>query len=495
MRRRKNIARRKCECYPDFSAELSTLKDVAVQGDYSRLNLPGIIAKIIRKHKSNSAYNRKLCERYQCLDDGVPIFGRVPRFPQQGAPINNQLNSDFFSEIVDFKTGYFAGKPIAYSYSQTDESKAVTGSEEMARRASKALTDFAIYTNLYDVDMQCVKYAAICGYGARLFYIDKPGGKEDPGGKEKVMPILPYQAAFLTETCDISAPLFAVRYYRTEDLSGATICKAEFYDSSHIYYLSGSSFDKLTQVDEPQPHMFGGCPLQGIPNNEELTGDAEKVLSLIDAYDRAISDSSNEIESFAQAYMVFKNIQIPDEEMAKCQSSGAIRWTAATDNADVYFLTKDINDTFLQNFLDRLRDDIYQRSKTPNINDETFGNASGVSLKFKLTQLETKCGMLQAKMQAAGMYMFQLLSNSFMNRLGVHMIPEQCVMEFKRNFPLDALSEAQAAKAMIASGLPKQLVYGNAYSFVDDVSYVMQLIAEEEGDIVSLYKPEEEPEG
>lgn len=57
MRRRKNIARRKCECYPDFSAELSALKDV--QGDYLRLNLPGIIAKIIRKHKSNSAFIRR----------------------------------------------------------------------------------------------------------------------------------------------------------------------------------------------------------------------------------------------------------------------------------------------------------------------------------------------------------------------------------------------------------------------------------------------------
>lgn len=37
--------------------------------------------------------------------------------------INNKIANDFFSEIVDFKTGYFAGKAIAYSYSQTDESE------------------------------------------------------------------------------------------------------------------------------------------------------------------------------------------------------------------------------------------------------------------------------------------------------------------------------------------------------------------------------------
>lgn len=489
--RRTNPARRSCECYPDFSAELEALKNA--NGDYTKINLPEIIAKIIRKHRMNAAYNRKLFERYQCLDGGVPIFSRIPRFPQQGAPINNQLNSDFFSEIVDFKTGYFAGKPIAYTYSNTDESEKDTGSDAAVESVIKELTDFTVRANMYDVDMQCVKYAAICGYGARLFYIDKPLSADMTfSSKENVMPILPYQAAILSETGDISRPEYGVRYYKVRDIHNAVVCKAEFYDSSRIYRFSGGSFDALKQSDEaPKPHMFGSCPLQGIPNNEELTGDAEKVLSLIDAYDRALSDSSNEVENFAQAYMVFKNVQIQDDELAKSQQSGSIRWMTATDNADVYFLTKNIDDTFLQNHLNRLQDDIYHRSKTPNINDETFGTASGVSLKFKLTQLEAKCGMLQAKVQAAGTYMFRLLANSWNNRLKLKAVPEQFVMEFTRNFPLDALSEAQAAQAMIASGLPKQVAFSNAYSFIDDVNYVMDLIAEEEGDTVSLYVPEE----
>lgn len=480
MGKRKNSARRKCECYPDFSAELDALKEK--KGDYEEM-LPSILSKIIRKHRCNARYNRQLFDRYRCLAEGVPIFSRTPRFPQQGEPINNQLNSDFFSEVVDFKTGYFAGKPIAYSYSQTEESRDVTGSEEMAKKAGKALTDFTAYANLYDVDMQCVKYAAICGYGARLFYIDETK-------KENVMPVFSYQAALLTETNDISSPKFGVRYYTTKTLEGGLACKAEFYDDQFVRYFSGGSFDDLMQIDKI-PHMFKQCPLQGIPNNEDLTGDAEKVLSLIDAYDRAMSDASNEAENSAQSYLVYKNVAISDDEMAKSQMSGAIRWNAITDSADVYFLTKNINDTFLQNHLNRLRDDIYQRSKTPNISDETFGNASGISLKFKLTQLESKCGMLQAKMQAAGMYMFHLLSGSFAKRLGVTLVPEQCVMEFKRNFPLDTLSEAQAAQTMIASGLPKRVAFANAYSFIDDVDYVMDLIAEEDGDTVSLYMPEE----
>lgn len=473
------MARHLRECYPDFSAELEAIRENGIT--------PGLLSQIIRKHRGNSCYNHKLLMRYKVCYEGVPIFGRTPRFDHNDSLLNNQLNNDFFSEIIDIKTGYFAGKPIAYSYSTTKESEIVTGSEDKVDAVSKTLTDFVVHTNMYDVDMQCVKYAAICGYGARLFYIDK-------SGKENVMSVLPDQAAILFENNDISNPEYGVRYYKTKDLNNRTVCKAEFYDESFIYIFSGGSFNSMIQQGEPIPHMFDRCPLQGIPNNDDMIGDAEKVLSLIDAYDRYMSDSSNEIENFANAYMVFENINITPEEIAESQKSGSIQFFSGSGGGKVYYLTKDFNGEWQEKYAKRLETNIRYESGTPNMADETYSTASGVSLKYKLIPLETKCGMLQAKMQAAGMYMFELLTGSWKRRLNLNAVPEQCVMEFKRNFPLDALSEAQAAQAMIASGLPKQLVYGNAYSFVDDVSYVMQLIAEEEGDVVSLYNPEEDQE-
>ena len=257
------MARKKKECYPDFSAEIEAIRKNGIDAK--------ILSRIIRKHSGNSRFNRKLCERYQVVEDGVPIFRRRPRF-EKGNQLNNRLNNDFFSEIVDFKTGYIAGKPISYSYSKTKESEAETGSKEKTDAAGKALTDFVAYANMYDADMQCVKYAAICGYGVRLFYIDKRG-------KENVMSILPYQAALLYDTDDMSDPEFGVRYYKTRDMHDAVVCKAEFYDSAYVYSFSGGSFDTLEQTGQPKPHMFGGCPLQGVPNNvvDNLGGIAEPV--------------------------------------------------------------------------------------------------------------------------------------------------------------------------------------------------------------------------
>ena len=151
----------------------------------------------------------------------------------------------------------------------------------------------------------------------------------------------------------------------------------------------------------------------------------------------------------------------------------------------MYFLTKDNNGTFIENHLKRVEQNIYRFSKTPNLNDSAFGTASGVALKFKLTGLEAKCGMFQAKMITAGNYMFKAWAKA-MEKKQIKIDPLQCVMEFKRNFPLDILSEAQAAQALIGAGLPKRVAYQIALSAIDDIDYVMQLIEEEKDGIPSL---------
>ena len=474
------MARKVREGYPDFTAEREAIEANGIT--------PELVSHIIWKHRWNSRYNYKLRMRYSTFREGVPIFQRIPRFHDNYAQLNNQINTDFFSEIIDLKTGYFAGKPITYSYSKTDESIAETGGEEAVKACTKALTDFTTHANIYDVDMQCVKYAAICGYGARLFYIDKPGGKEN------VMSVFPDQAAIIPQNCEISEPAYGVRYYSMRDIHNHTVYRAEFYDKEFVYYYEGQSFSKLHAVGDPIQHLFGGCPLQGIPNNNELIGDAEKVLASIDSYDRFLSDCSNEMENFSNSYMVFENVNITPEQIVEAQKSGSIQFfSGANNNGKIYYLAKDFSGTWQENYAKRLEDNIRYESGTPNMGDESFGAASGVSLKYKMIPLETKCGMLQAKMQSAGMYMFQLLAGSW-NRRKIPCKPEQCTMTFKRNFPLDALSEAQAAQAMIASGLPEQVVYESAYSFIDDVDYVMQLKEQEDGSY-SLYQVPEEAAG
>lgn len=473
------MRRSKEQKYPDYTAEIEYIEKNGIDA--------AMMVRIIKKHRENALYNRALIDRYEALDGCVPIFQREPRFETGGGAeeiINHKINNDFFGEIVDFKVGYFAGNPIAYSYAATEESLEDTGEagdgvvdmEKAREAASKKLTDFVALNNMYDKDMEVTKYASIAGYSGRLFY-------HDLDGEERVMVTPPDETIILSKTKDITEPTYGLRYYVTKDIDDNEIVMAEFYDSEKIYFAKGSR--SALEIYEEKPNLYDMCPLQGIPNNQEMLGDAEKVLAAIDAYDRALSDSNNEIDSFANAYMVFENVNMTDDERRKAQKSGAIQFFTGGANGKVYFLTKDINDSFVEHHLDRLEQNIYRFSKTPNLGDEAFGTASGISLKFKLTGLETKCGMFEAKTRSAGTYMFKLLAKAW-EKKRIKFDPLQCVMECKRNFPLDLLSEAQAAQALIAAGVPKRVAYQIALSCVDDVEYVMQQIEAEKDGIASL---------
>lgn len=458
------------ELYPDFQAEIEAIDECGITD--------ALLNHIIDKHRANSLYNWNLHKRYEALQSKVPIFMREPRFEDDANPVNNKINNDFFGEIIDFKTGYFAGKPVVYIYADTTESQEDTGGEEARDFASKMLSDFVSRNNMYDVDMEVTKNASIAGYSGRMFYFDLDGN-------ERAMALPSYETIILSET-NIMEPKYGIRYYKTEGLGGEEIWKAEFDDGKVIRFYEGFIGALAEKVKKATPNLFGYCAIQGIPNNSEMLGDAEKVMELIDAYDRTTSDVNNEVESFANAYMAFENVDMDDEEIAKGQRTGAFQYySMGSQQGNIHFITKDINDAFVEHHLDRLEENIYRFSKTPNLSDDHFsGNASGVALKFKLTGLETKCGMFQAKMASAGVYMFKLLASSW-NKKQIAIDPLQCYMTFKRNFPVDVQSEATAVQAMINSGMPKRKAF-EQYSFVDDVDEIMQMIEEEKDDIPSL---------
>ena len=184
--------------------------------------------------------------------------------------------------------------------------------------------------------------------------------------------------------------------------------------------------------------------------------------------------------------MVFKNLNIDDDTIREAQKNGAIKIksTGTSQNADVTFLTKNINDSFTEHHLNRLQENIYRFSKTPNLNDISFGSASGISLKFKLHGLETKCGMFEAKMMDAAKYMWKLLS-SVWQRKNINVDPLQVTMDFTRNFPMDTLTEAQTVQTLISAGIPKEVAFSRL-SFVDDVNFVIEMIEKEKNNITPI---------
>lgn len=464
--------------YPNYTAEI---EEIGANGITAEL-----LKKIIEKHALNRQRSIDLYGRYKTLEEKIPIASRTTRFgDEEDREINNKLNNDFFGEIINQKVGYFAGKPILYKYGDDSISEEETGGEEAVEQAKQTLKEFITRNNMYDVDMETTKLASICGYAGRLFYIDEQA-------KERVMVVKPQDTILLYKN-EMTEPSYAIHYYVYQDMDNKEVAKAEFYDQTMITYYEGT-LDNLEETGESKPHLFDFCPLQGVPNNKELIGDVEKVLSLIDDYDKVLSDNSNDLESFSNAYMVYENVKPDEEAMELLDKNGAIAFETVDKEAPskVYFLTKNLDGSFSNQHLDREEDNIYRFSNTPNLNDPEFTASSGIALKIKMQGLETKCGMFQAKHQSANTYMFQLLQSSFQKR-GISFDALQCSCKYRRNFPVDFLGDAQAVQALIGAGLPKQVAF-DALSFIDDVDYILNLIEEEKDDIPPLHQEEEEDE-
>ncbi|WP_342007615.1 phage portal protein [Bacillus sp. YBsi01] len=428
---------------------------------------PELIADIIEAHKSDHDRMKNLYDRYKAEVQGVPILtreaieyedfetGHVKRIDHK---VNNKLNNSFDSDIVDTKVGYLFGHPITYEFDDKRETGTTSSGKQM-------IDDFNTLNNIADEDSEWGKMATICGYGARLAYIDR-------NGNERVKNIEPWEAVFLSDG-NIHEPEYALRYYET--YNGQQ--KAEFYDSKTIYYFSTKDSSAFT-LDDKTPHMFDGCPLFGLANNKELKGDAEKVLSLIDAYDRTLSDASNEIEQYRLAYLILKGLGADEDTLQQLKKTGVLELYDEKD--DVSYLTKDINDAIIENHLNRLEDNILRFAKSVNFSDESFGgNVTGVAMKFKLMALENKCITMERKMTAALRYQYKLIFSAWATKNKAKAEDYLKVwFGFKRNLPANVLEEAQTTAQL--KGMVSEETRLSLLSFVDDVQYELKKMEEEE---------------
>ncbi|OGX78216.1 phage portal protein [Exiguobacterium sp. SH31] len=411
-----------------------------------------VILKLIEKHKPQRDRMLMNHQRYKTDASGVPVFSRSF---ERDVTIDNRINNDYFSEIVDIKTGYFAGKPAAYAYDKQ---------EQNFNPASQRIKDFLEGNRIADVNMETTKYCAIGGYSARLLYIDTTG-------RERMMYIPGHQAILLNEDGNIIETRYGVRYYGQE---GRYII--HFYDGLRRYKYQQDG-DVLVLLED-NIHAFRLCPLFGYPNNDELMGDPDKVLGLIDAIDRTVSDVNSEIEAFRLAYLLFLGAQVDQTAVDDMRKTGAISIPGmGGERVDARFLEKNLNDGAIENHLNRIHDNIYRFSGTPDLADEAFsGNQSGESLKFKLFGLETKSARFEQKFKAADTRMFEIMSTKWaIESLIVN--PYKVFAEFKRNFPQNLLNEADIQQKL--KGLVSEQTRLSLASFVDDVEYELALMEEE----------------
>ena len=379
-----------------------------------------VIKWIVEKHSEEKARIAELRDYY---NNKNAIMNR--QYKDNNKP-QNRLSHPFASYITNMATGYFLGNPISYN----------SDNQDLLER----ILDIFKYNDEADNNTTLAKYSSIAGYAVELLYID-----ENSNARFKALPA--DEVAIVYDNTLEENILYAIRYFE-EDIPGEDKAKTTInvYTSNAIqtYQLEDN---EMTFVDEVV-HYFNDVPVSVYINNDELYGDFEKIKGLVDAYDKAQSDTANDFEYFTNALLVVSGVLVEDEEAGLDFKNNRILNFAGSEGKAEY-LIKNINDTALENYKNRLVEDIHKFAQIPNLTDEQFaGNVSGESMKYKLMGLENIISVKEAKFKKGLMRRIELLCNFLNIATNDLMLYTDIQPVFTRNKPKNDVELANMVKSL-----------------------------------------------
>lgn len=434
-----------------------------------------------------STHNKKIApkyRKYQRLYENKHKIANRPK-KDENKP-NNKLSNDFFGNIIDNTVGYFLGKPIILNYTEPEKEKPVVentpldvGIEltdiEPDTTVQDNMVDILTDNDVNDLFMEWGKEAMIKGLSHILVY-------QDEESKTKLMKASPEDVIIVYKNSCTKEALYKIRLYSidTEDTK-TTTHYAEVYDSTgyDIFKceesgIGGKNLSGYTFVGR-KTHIYGRIPIVTMYNNEETMSDLERIISLVNDYDKVLSDVSNEFEAFRNAYLMLKNMVVSTDSIQKLKDEGILE---VMENGDAKFLTKQIQTEALESHLNRLEKNIHKFSQVPDLTDESFaGNLSGVAIRFKLFGLETKCIIKERKMEKAIKDLFRILYTPIRVLSGKEPDVKNLKITFTRNIPnnttelVDTVTklDGKVDKETLLSLLP----------FIDDPKKVLEKLKED----------------
>lgn len=279
---------------------------------------------------------------------------------------NLKTNTNYIKKFIKEEVAYTLGNDITYE-SRTDNVSVVK--------------DIEYYTAHWDElhDTNLMKYLITFTKVYELYYID-----DNADFCSKI--IKPTEGyAYYDESS--KKVLFFIHSFKN-DFDTAT-SYIDVYTSDRIYHFD----NKFNQISKPTINIFGEVPVTIGDLTDEGYDDSlyKDLKGLQDAFETNLSDIGNEISDFRNAYLLFKNAQVDEEDIPEMKRLGVLQLPG--DKSDAKWLIKDINDAFIQNTLNRYEDTMYQLACHINHNEKMQSNLSGITLRSRLIVLENKCSL------------------------------------------------------------------------------------------------------
>jgi SPP1 family phage portal protein len=409
---------------------------------------PELIKRMVYKFRQNDLPRLIKLKNYYL--NKTDILKRVQADPTKP---NNKVVHPFSQYITDTLCGYFMGEPVSYSSEENiDELKMVFE-----------------YNDEQNENMELAKNCSIYGRAWEYMYIDDDGSiRFTMIDTKEIIPIY-------NDTIDDELVAIVRFYDEYNIIKDAMETKVEVYTDDHIYkYVASTTLDTLHPVSD-QPHFFSCVPFVEYKNNDDMTGDFEGVMSLIDAYDALVSDDLNDFAYFCDAYLALYGYTADAEDVRKMKENRVLLMDIDTK---AEWLVKQGDSTGVETTKQRLEKDIHKFSKTPNSNDENFGgNTSGVAMKYKLLGTENLASIkerkfkkgLQRRIEIIG-FIFSLNRRGALDWLGVD-------ITFTRNLPVNESDISAMVQAL--DGIVSKKTLLSQLSFVEDADAELEQLEKE----------------
>ena len=409
-----------------------------------------VVSYFIKQHQKELARYKYLMNMYKGQMEIFDYTGKDSYKP------DNRLAVNFAKFITDTFTGYFNGIPVKKSHKDTE--------------INKLISEFDNLNDMEDEESELAKMACVYGRCYEFVY-------QDEEADTCVVYNSPEDMFIVYDTSIEQNPLFAVRYGIDKDESGEEKLVGEVYTFEWNKKLEGSLSDLV--FGEEIKKFYDDLPAIEWYVNEERLSLYESVISLMNAFNKAISEKANDVDYFSDQYLAFLGAEVDEEDLKEIRDNRTINYYgSSSESVDVKFLEKPDSDAQTEHLLDRLQKLIFQTSMVANISDESFGQSSGTALAYKLEAMSNLALAFQRKFQSSLNKRYKLFFSLLTNVSDSNKDEWKNIeYSFTRNEPKNIKEEAETATMLM--GVTSQETALSVLSVISDVQAEQEKIEAE----------------
>lgn len=331
------------------------------------------------------------------------------------------------------------------------------------------------YNDYAAEDADFLLNALIYGIAAELMYIDESGHTRF----RLINPTTCFGVCDDSLTGDL---LYFVRMYKVNDWDESNIYNVDVYSDYDVkHYTMNGANGYLSFVSE-EPHYFSQCPANifTLPDEKSIF---DCIMSLQDAANELVSSEIDDYSAFCDAYLTLIGVDADVEDISSMKEN---RVLVLPDGAAAQWLTKNANDTQVENILKRIHESIYRIAQCPDFSSESFvgGVSSGVAIRYRLTGMETKAGKIEGEMKKALQRRVEIICGIASLKLGEEVFRDISI-DFKRNIPEDYTSIINMINSLKGTVSDSTLL--SLLPFVEDVNAELAAVQEQKQANMALY--------